>query len=473
MKRNASSFLWLIALGLTLAGPSVSPLAAQGTLFFSMEGTECAFNSLGGNVASPGNWAAVFRNEAILMISPASGASANSCADRATWTAHFGDDDGDSNYTESILGRVDALHLRAGAANPPSVFDFWLSATDDVIGPFGSTGFNTVLDGDIFRILPGGGVERFLSEAQVASAIGTFGNINVDAFAVNDATGDIYLSFSTPVTIGGVVLEDGGLARIAGNNITLSPALTVASVVPGSAEIVLPESYVNIYFLLAGQGSVGDLHDIALAPGGGTFNGLGGITLPNMWFTGSTSTTGAVVVTTTGGVASLNGVALQGGPAFGLRPTDFTGLPNSHISGLAVGPATLTQKPRFLSISDPGLITPGTLKLDASGCTPGPNLVLLANAATAWPPGLATGRTATALIPLTFGAGSFAELFVDDFSDPMFVFTSAMPPLNVSAAGYASLSVPMPLVAPGFAISLQGIDVSSMSLTTPVVVVTL
>jgi hypothetical protein len=74
---------------------------------------------------------------------------------------------------------------------------------------------------------------------------------------------------------------------------------------------------------------------------------------------------------------------------------------------------------------------------------------------------------------MTFGAGSFAELFVDDFSDPLFLFTSAMPPLNVSAAGYASLSVPMPLVAPGFAIAFQGIDVASMSITTPVVVVTL
>lgn len=472
MRRTCRTRLLCCALLAALPFLGAAPLAAQNTLFFSMEGTESAFSGAGGTVANPGNWAAVFRNEAILMLSPGAGASASSCADRAAWTAHFGDDDGDGNYIESVLGRVDALHLRAGAANPPSLFDFWISATADVIGPFGTTGFNTILDGDIFRVLPGGGVERFLTEGQVASALGTFGNINVDAFALDETTGDIYLSFSTPVTIAGVVLDDGGVARITGASCTLSAAGTVASVSAGSAQIVLPESYVNIYFLLAGQGSVGDLNDIALAPGGGTFNGLGGITLPNLWFAGSTSTTGAVVVSTSGGVASMNGVTLQGGPAFGLRPVDFSGLPNSHVAGLAVGPAALTQKPRFLSISDPGLITPGTLKLDAAGCTPGQTLLLLANSAVAWPPGLSTGRTPTAVIPASFGAGSFRELFVDDFSDPLFLFTFAMPPLSVDAQGHASLSVAMPLLAPGFALVLQGIDAASFSVTTPVVVVT-
>ncbi len=472
MSHSQRTQLLLCAFLLALSFLGHAPLAAQGTLFFSMEGTESAFHGAGGTVANPGNWAAVFRNEAILMHAPAAGASASACADRATWTAHFGDDDGDGNYIESVLGRVDALHLRVGAANPPSLFDFWISATDDVIGPFGTTGFNTILDGDIFRVLPGGGVERFISEAQVASAVGTFGNINVDAFALDETTGDIYLSFSAPVTITGVVLDDGGVARISGASCTIGATGTVNSVLPGSAQIVLPESYVNIYFLLAGQGSVGDLNDIALAPGGGTFNGLGGITLPNLWFAGSASTTGAVVVSTSGGVASMNGVTLQGGPALGLRPTDFTGLPNSHVAGLAVGPATLTQKPRFLSISDPGLITPGTLKLDATGCMPGQTLILLANSATAWPPGLSTGRTPTALFPATFGSGSFRELFVDDFSDPLFMFTFAMPPLSVDLQGHASLSVAMPLLAPGFALVVQGIDATSFSVTTPVVVVT-
>lgn len=447
-------------------------LAAQGSsLFFSMNGTETAASGAGGTLAAPGNYAAIFRDEAVLMVTPAAGSNAAACADRPTWAAYFGDDDGDGDFVEGVIGHIDALHLRPGATNPPSLFDFWISVSDDVVGPLGSLGSTTVRDGDVFRVLPGGGVQRYITETQVGQAMNSAVNFNVDGFVRNEANGDLFFSLTTSVTIAGATLEDGGVLRIPGTGYVTAPDGTVASVTTGSAQIVLHEVHVNIFFALSGQGAVGDLKDIALAPGGGTFTGNAGIQVPNMWFCGDTATGGAVVVSSIGGIASLNGVPLLGGAAFGLRPTDFSGLTNSNLTGLALGSIALAGTPRFLSISDPALFTPGTLKLDAAGCTPGPNLFLFANLAVAAPAGSFTPRTPVAAGWSINVPAGFRELYVDDFTDPFFLFMLNLPPLTVDAGGYASLSFAVGAIPPGLALSVQGLDTAALAVTTPVILV--
>ena len=449
---------------------------AQGVpLFFSMNGTETAASGAGGSFASPGNYAAIFRDEAVLMATPgATGSTAHACFDRATWAAFFGDDDGDGSFAEGVIGHVDALRLRAGAANPPTIFDFWVSFSDNIVGPFGSLLGVALYNGDVFRLIPGGGVQHFITEVQLGQAMNTIENFDVDGFTVDPATGDLYFSLTSTETVNGVSLEDGGVLRIPASGYVAAPDGTVLSVTTGAAQIVLHEVHVNILFAIAGQGAVGDLRDFTLAPAGGTFTGFGGLQLPNLWLCGDTATGGAVVVSSEGGgtIANLNGTQLLGGAAFGLWPTDFQGFQNSNLTGLTLGSAPLADTPRFLSIAAHGITTPGTLTLDAGGCTPGPGLYLFANVAVGGPAGAFTPRT-----PIPTGSpvatpGGFRELYVDDFGDPLFQLGLIIPPLLVDAAGYASISFALPAIIPGVAVALQALDLPALALTTPVIIAT-
>jgi hypothetical protein len=466
MKLTLSIAAWTAALAVSVSAQSVS-------VYFSTEGTETAAGGAGGTQLSPGNFAAVFRDEEIVMVVPGAGSRATSCAPRAVWSAHFGDDDADGLYTEAVVGRIDALHLAPGAANPPSLFDFYLSVTEDVIGPGGTTFGVQIRDGDVFRLRPGGVVVNLITEAQVASAMGTTADLNVDGFARHAATGDLYWSLSTTQFVNGTAVEDGGLVRLPATGYVAGADGTVVSVTPGAAQIVLSEAIVDVFFVLAGQGVVGDLKDFDFSPGGGSFLGLNGVQVPNLWLAGDTTVIGpAVVDTATGTFAAANGVALNGGPALGLSATDWQGLPNSSLTGLALGPVLGAARPRVLATSDVALVTPGTLKIDAGGFAAGSSFYLVLHTAVVAPAGLYSPRLPVAAGSVFDVAGGYPQLYVVDLNDPLVAVSFAFPPLVCNAQGYASLSFAVPLLPPGVGVLFQAVDASNLALTTPVVVVT-
>ena len=454
---------------------ATASLQAQNTpLFFSVNGVETASNGVGGTAANPGNQAAIFHDEAVIMATPGATSNvAHACFDRANWAAFFGDDDGDGSYAEGVIGHTDCLHLRANAANPPSIFDFWVSMSDNVVGPDGATGGVTIQNGDVFRLLPGGGIEHFITEAQLAQAMNTQGNFDVDAFTRDDSNGDLYFSLTTTETVNGSAVDDGGVIRLPASGYVASSDGRVLSVTTGAATIVLHEIHVNIYFATAGEGAVGDLRDFTIAPGGGTFTGFGGAQIPHLWMCGDTANSGAVVVSTENGgsIAVLNGTPLLGGPAFGLWPTDPTGFPNSNLTCLCLGTAPLTTMPRHLSVADHSITTPSTLTMDASGCSPGWSLYLYVNLAVG---GTVGGFSPRSLVPagsIFDVPGSFPELFVDDYNDPLFLEFLYAPPLLIDLDGYGSRSYPVPALPPGTAVSIQGLDVTSLAVTDAIVVV--
>lgn len=447
--------------------------AQNGTLFFSTDATEVAASGAGGSAVAPGNFTAVFRDESIAMVTPGAGASATAIAHRATWAAIFGDEDGDGDYIEGVIGKVDGLHLRASAPNPPAISDFLVSFSDDVVGPLGALGGALARDGDIVRVNPGGTVTPFLTEIQIGQALNSVVNMNVDGFTIEETSGDIYLTMSTTMTIGGASLEDGGIVRIPGTAYTLNATGNVAAVTTGSAQIVLHEVQVSIFFFAAGLGTVGDLKDIEIDPAGGTFTGNGGLSVRNLWLTGEGATTAPVILRTAngGGVLMVNGVTMSGGPAFGLGTTGFQGGPVSILNALAWKAGVPTTKPRTLSLDSAGVLTPGTLKIDYGGGVAGANCFVFANLATASPPGGFTGRTVISTGSPFLVPGGFRELYCDDFADPLFALLASFPPLSVNAQGHASASYALPAITPGLSFVVQAIDSTNLALTTPVVVV--
>lgn len=462
----------LLAAACLIAGATAAAGQAL-TIFFSTDGTETARSGAGGTLAAPGNHAGVFRDEELLAVSPApAGPDAAAIVSSLSFAAWFGDDDGDGSFTERVAGNLDALALVAGAPNPPTLFDFWLSFSDDA-GPLGYVAGQIIRDGDVFRLLPGGGVTFLVTEAQLAVAMGTTADFDVNGFVVN-TNGDIYWTMTTTQSVNGVSLEDGGVARLPASGYVAGTGGVVQSVTPASAQVALHEVHVNVFYYVAGQGTVGDLDGIALAPGGGTFQGPNGA-VPNLWFVGDSPTSGPTIVSTVGGgtIPVVNGVAMTGGLAFGLAATDYAGGANSTLTGIAWAPWTLAARPRVLDMEEAGLLTPGTLRLDAAGFAPGPNFHLFANVAVAAPSGVFTPRT---VIPPGLGlggAGSFPVLFVDDFADPLFQFLLALSPVTVGSLGYASMSFVLPAVPPGIALSFQALDASNLAVSHPVIVVTL
>ncbi|MAG55705.1 MAG: hypothetical protein CMJ83_05385 [Planctomycetes bacterium] len=448
---------------------SCSLAAGQGfSLFFSTDGTEVAASGAGGSSASPGNYTAVFRDEAVLAMTP--GSSGSAVALRTTWAAFFGDEDGDGNFTEGVVGNLDALHLRSGASNPPTVFGFFVSFSNDA-GPGGILFGQTVSDGDVFRITPGGGIVPFITEAQITQAMGPAADVDVNAFTVDDATGDLYWSLTTTHFVNGIMLQDGGLVRLPAASYVANGDGTVASVTPGGAQVALFEAHLDIFYANAGQGTVGDLDGIALDPAGGTFIGPLGIPLPHFWFAADSPTSGPALVSSlsTGSVATHAGATFANGPALGIGAVDFSGTANSTVTALAWAAADLATRPRVLDVGDPALTTPGVLKVDVGGATPGATFVLLANAATTIPVGSFTGRTPVVALGVP---GGFTELYVDDFLDGFFTFTAAFPPILIDSDGHGSRSWSVPAVPPGVGITFQGYDLIAQAISTPMIVVT-
>lgn len=446
--------------------------SAQGlSILFSTDGTETANNNAAGNATSPGNYAAVFRDEAVLAYSPASSNFAHAIANRSTWASWFGDDDGDLNYIEGVAGNLDAVHLSANAPNPPSIFDTWVSFSNDA-GPGGVLGTAATLDGDVFRINRGGGVTSFITEAQFKAAINTTADIDVNGFTVDEATGDLYFTMTTTQTVNGIAVNDGALIQIPASAYVANADGTVQSVTTGGAQIALFELHLDFFYGAAGLGMVGDLDGIAIDPAGGTFVGPSGGTFPHFWFVADNGAGPAIVSSQSGGtVASSGGNTFNDGNSVGISNTDFQGGANSTLTALAVAPFDITTRARTLETGTPALLTPGMIKIDGAGFTPGANLLIVAqltnvSAPSGFAPRLSLNNSVLDV------PGGFGELYITNFMDPLVNLTINAAPATVGGSGYGSATWPVPMAMPGIGIIAQAYDVAAGAASNPVTIVT-
>jgi hypothetical protein len=473
MKLTTSALL----LALSLIASSTAFAQTTLRLAFSSDGAEVASSGAGGTLLAPGNATAIFRDQALLMAYPNSSGTpaATFLANRGTWPSLFGDDNADGNYTQSIIGNLDAAQLVPGAPNPPSLYDYYVSFSNDVGGSGAQQG-TPILDGDIVRPLPGGGVIKFITEAQIAQAMGTTAaTLDINGFTIHSATGDLYWTTTTTQLVNGISLDDGGLIRLPAAAYTTNANGTVASVVSGGAQIALFESTLDTMGTIAGLGAVGDLDGLTIDPAGGTFSGPTGLVLPNFWFVADNATWGARILSSRfgGSVAAYGGVTFGSATAVGLANTDFQGGPNSTLTALDASlVASAVLPPPVIQALEVTTVTPGTVRMDFGGCTPNGPFYLLAKIAQTSAIGGFTSRTP--LLP-SFAVlntpGSFPALFMNDFQDPVFLLAFSLPPTFANASGLGSFVLPVPPISPGLGLCFQGIDAARAAVTPPFVLV--
>ncbi|MFT4511852.1 MAG: hypothetical protein ACI91B_000535 [Planctomycetota bacterium] len=460
------TFLGMVALAMPICGQQ--PF----TLFYATDDIEeLSASGVGGTTGNPGNMAAVFDNDAFVMVQPDATANyfAYAAGDHAAWLAYFGDPDHDGDYAEYITGDISALHVPASSPNPPTIFDCIVSF-DIWIGGWGANGQShtgtSIFPGDIVRLNRGGTWTSFLSRAQIGSGLGlTVGQTeNVDALTIDESTGDIYLSFEDPTTVNGVPVENGGVLRLAAANHTVDAAGNVASVVPGSIEIVMTEAEADALAVNAGFIDVRNIQGMIIDANGGTFTATStGLTMPNLVFATFRSSYKLLSTASGGSNWSHNGILFDTATAIGMSNTSFLGLNAGRLSALAYRPQPLAATPRHLDMGWPvSITTPGTLKLDVSGATPLGSVMMGAGLAEASVLGGYSPRVdLSSPGPLAFLnlPGSWGELY---YIDPISTFP-------IDAQGYGSWTVALPPLPPGFAIVFQGLDLQSWALTSPVI----
>ena len=450
---------------------AATPVSGQGfTVFFSMDGTETSASGAGGSATSPGNWTAVFRDEAIIVKT--TGAVAHSCAPKWAWATWFGDDDGDDNFTEGVLGNLDALHPVSGGANPPSLFDFWVSFSNNA-GPGGILGTSSIEDGDVVRLNPAGGFVPYITEVQIRLAMNTTADLDVNGFTVDTATGDLYWTLTTTQTVNGVMVQDGGVLRLPASAYVANGDGTVASVTAGGAQIALFELHLDLFYSNAGLGGVvDDLDGIAIDPAGGSFTGPGGYTLPHFWFAADNAAGPAIVSSSgLGSVATQSGTSFSDAASLGLSSTDFQGGANSSVTALAWTSAAMATTTRILNAGTVDLTTPGSLTVDGGGFTPGANCWFVARYATVTPSGAFSLRSDVTGGPLD-APGAHPELYIINLMDPIVQLTINAPPATVDAQGHTSRTWSLPGIPAGFGFIVQAYDLAAGALSTPVTVVT-
>jgi hypothetical protein len=452
------------------------------TLLFSTDFVELANSGMGSTTTTPGNQAATFDDEEVLMVAPQSGTNYFAVPNftLASVQAWFGDNDGDGIYTDNIVNAIDAIYVPPGAPNPPSIFDIYVSfeyytQAQGVL----TAGGAAIQDGDVVRLLPGGGFVPFITEDFIRQSMNTTNfSVDVNAFCVDQATGDIYWSMNIDEDVNGVTVNDGGIVRLAAANYTANADGTVASVVIGGAEIVMHESEVDVLFTNVGLNNAFDIGGLEIDPNGGAFVSTStGATLPNLWMVDLQSANGTTILSTANGAgafATEGGVTLGDGPAMGLSPTGWSELASRNLSALARIPSSLTATPAVLDTFPTGLSTVAatSMVLDLGGFVPNSQALVLANLAEGSLPGGFTNRTPLLpTLPYLAVPGSFGELYTDNPGD--LLFGAIALPVPLDAQGYGTLTVPIPALPPGIAVSFQAVDLTTLAVSTPVILITL
>jgi len=443
-----TSTLW--AQGSNYTGPA--------TLVFGTDGLSQS------NTVLLGNDAGLFGDDAMLVTSPVTGGghAAYAAADYSTWTAVFGDEDNNGFYVSSTIGEFDAAWIPPGASMPPTPFDVYFSVSTDM-GSSGLLGGVVVDEADILRLVPGG-VEIFLSKAQIETAVGSTlsTSTDVNGFTVDPATGDLYLTFTATITVAGGSLSDGGIARIPGTAYTTTggPLTPIATMTPGSAVIVLDEVEVDAMFVAAGLTGVNDLTGIELDPTGGTYTSTGtGLTMPNLWLTHDASGDYAIVSTVGGGVIpTVNGNVMNVSESFGIAGATV------HPTALAFAAATPVGTPLHIDTFPGNPTTPGSIRLDVAGATPGSLVILYGDFFAGTSGGFAPRLPLASVAPLATAPGSWEDVFVFNTDIGLAAFADN--------EGYGSATITVGAAFPGIHVTFQAIDFGALRVSGPLCVVT-
>lgn len=166
MRKTVPVLAWVVTIG-WFGMQSLFPQSVEGDhIGFSLSGP----GDLGGIVHQRGAVLCYGENEGTRLLFSEAGIA-----------FMVGDVDGDG--LEDLLENIDALHVADAAV--PGAFHF--STAKDGAG---------VLDGDLFRFHETGGVDLYLSEADIVALVGSVdGNVDVDAFTLTPS-GDRYFSFA-------------------------------------------------------------------------------------------------------------------------------------------------------------------------------------------------------------------------------------------------------------------------------------
>lgn len=348
--------------GLALAGLIATTVQAQNALLYTPKHQEISQQCAGAPAHNQ------VRSNEVEYVRPTVNQPYESeqFAPLQSYTTAIGDHDADGDYwAPHLFGRapavagepfsgIDALvrpRNQNGACheNARSVF---ISSSERVPHCLGAAFGWPVTPGDVFRVLPGGRAERFISEAQVRQAFGINDPVNVDAACFywhpEPNQGGIYLSFEdTEMSAVLGVIQDGDLLWIPSASIAwgVSPydaCLVVQNVMAGSGQILRTEAQMDARVANANVSDetgaqvlqIVDLDGLTRDPQGG-FVAAGH---PHMWFSGE-GLRGCSVLTTAGGgqIAVAGGVSLGAAPAAPTTGGHLELLPTKGtLDGLAV-----------------------------------------------------------------------------------------------------------------------------------------
>lgn len=319
---------------------SCLPLCGQGhTIFFTMSGNESTASGSGGV-----GRLAVISKRGLGIVTPMPGSySAEKYLSARSWEAMIGDDDGDALLLNSLVfgTGIDALlvpHALGGTSVDPT--SLYFSPAGDV----GTTvsGAPGLRAGDlgVFTQIGGadGAVRHFLTAEQVQQALGLtvpVSDIDIDA-ACQDTTGNVFLSLETDATVhlfdgSGVVpflLEDGAVAMIPAVDITYAPDGTVAAVNMHSGMLIYSEATMDSFVANASiadetgacASAIMDLDALEVDASGALAQvqfGRRTATIPQLVFSGSRLTGGALLTTAGSGMVYHVAGIPMGGPCGG------------------------------------------------------------------------------------------------------------------------------------------------------------
>lgn len=395
--------------------------------------------STSGDAATLSGKFADIDDEEVLVFTPPASVEPSEFVSDFAWEVILGDADGDGGFDDEP-GELDALHLPVGFSGRPTLFDAFVSFSSAETLVDGTT----VMDGDVVRILPGGGADIAYDELLFETLTGT-SNVDVDAFAV-DAAGALFFSFAdTEETAYEIIAQENGG----------DPALpdgTIFVVRPGDtfAHILHTESQV-LDMVRAALGvsntSIGDTQGLTVDP----------MNDGHLWFAISSTSSaleGTVFSTASGGtVAMLNGFALNGS-GFGFATEEA-------LDALTLAPATKNPIQMQVDSADIPASDASQIEIRIHHGTPGGKARLVAS-----PP------VFPVLAPVpAVGLVGVGMYFVDT-SSGLFANSSVRPKYEITldASGEGLFSHPPRPIPAGMQRLVQVVDVTTREISEPLAI---
>ncbi len=385
--------------------------------------------------------APVADEEILLLPSPLQGGAVRFLPSRA-WEPLTGDGNGNGRYDDAPSDVAD-MALVPGAASPFTIFDLAFSLTANRTFAAGGT----ALDGDVIRLVPGGGFVALWTETQLAAATGTSG-IDVDAVHIAPQ-GDLIFSFAEDETTSSasLIAANGGSSVLDETTVFVLP--------PGalSASILYTKDQIVAMANQAFQGSAATVVDVTAVAEDPLDPAAHILAL------GSTAQAfaGRVLSTRNGGTpATLHGVALDAA-GFGFAAP-------AVLDGLALvpdrAPPTLLDAPADTLSIQAGMT--GVIRVIQG--TPGNPVRLVAAPAT-----LPAPQVSSLSFPMGFGA-----VLMDIGHHAVEMSLQAAPfLLLLGPTGEAEYAFGTSGLPAGAAVMVQGFDLVTLELLSPLVIETI